>query len=68
MGGGELAKTLLEAGLIDEMGMNIHPVVLGSRIPMFHEMARRTNLELLECRTLQHGCVYLVCRAKNGGP
>jgi dihydrofolate reductase len=66
MGGGELAKTLLEAGLIDEMGMNIHPVLLGSGIPLFHEMARQIDLELIECRTLQHGCVYVLYRVKNG--
>jgi dihydrofolate reductase len=30
MGGGELAKSLFEADLIDEIGLNIHPVLLGS--------------------------------------
>ena len=28
MGGGELARSLFEAGLIDEIGFNIHPVLL----------------------------------------
>lgn len=27
--GGELARPLFEAGLIDEIGFNIHPVLLG---------------------------------------
>src|SRR5262249_14763547 len=36
MGGGELARSLFEAGLIDEIGFNIHPVLLGSGIPLFH--------------------------------
>jgi len=35
-GGGELAKSLFEAGLIDEIVLNIHPVLLGSGIPLFH--------------------------------
>src|SRR5687768_6743977 len=40
MGGGELARPLLEAGLIDEVGANIHPVLLGSGIPLFHIMPK----------------------------
>src|SRR6266567_4406217 len=28
MGGGELANSLFEAGVIDEIGFNIHPVLL----------------------------------------
>src|SRR5262249_25892470 len=32
MGGGEVARPLFEAGLIDEIGFNIHPVLLGSGI------------------------------------
>ena len=30
MGGGELARSLFEAGVIDEIGFNIHPVLLGA--------------------------------------
>src|SRR5262245_50099198 len=40
MGGGELARSLFEADLIDEVGFNIHPVLLGSGIPLFHAMTR----------------------------
>ena len=35
MGGGELAASLFEAGVIDEVGFNIHPTVLGNGIPAF---------------------------------
>ena len=35
LGGGVLAKSLFEADLIDEIGFNIHPVLLGSGIPIF---------------------------------
>lgn len=64
MGGGELAKSMLEAGLIDELGFNIQPVLLGSGIPLFHEMSRQINLELLASRSLKNGCVYLRYRVK----
>jgi dihydrofolate reductase len=64
MGGGELARALFEANVIDEVGLNIHPVLLGSGIPLFLEMKSQIDLELLECRTLQGGCVFVVYRVK----
>lgn len=59
MGGCLIGKSLFEAGLIDEFGVNIHPVLLGSGIPLFCEMERRIDLELLECKQLKNGCVFL---------
>jgi dihydrofolate reductase len=59
MGGGELARPLFEADLVDEIGLNIHPVLLGSGIPLFHELGRQVNLELLECRPFKNGCVFV---------
>ena len=59
MGGSLIGKSLFEAGLIDEFGVNIHPVLLGSGVPLFAEMDRRIDLELLECRQLKTGCVFL---------
>jgi dihydrofolate reductase len=64
LGGGELASSLFEAGLIDEVGFNIHPVLLGSGIPLFHPMSRQIGLELVECRSLKSGCVYVTYRVK----
>ena len=64
MGGGLLAKPLLEAGLIDEIGLNIHPVLLGSGIPLWHEMSRQIDLELLKCRQFSNGCVLVTYRTK----
>ena len=59
MGGSLIGKSLFEAGLVDEFGVNIHPVLLGSGIPLFTEMERRIELELLECKQLKTGCVFL---------
>jgi dihydrofolate reductase len=64
MGGGLLAKPLLEADLIDEIGFNIHPTLLGSGIPLFHEMNHQIDLELIECRPFKNGCVYIYYRVK----
>jgi dihydrofolate reductase len=65
MGGGELGKSLLEAGVIDEIGFNIHPVLLGSGIPLFHPMQRQIDLELLECSRFKNGCVLVTYRVKH---
>ena len=64
MGGGVLAKSLFEAGLIDEVGLNIHPVLLGSGIPLFYEMPRQIDLELAKCQQLSNGCVVLTYNVK----
>lgn len=66
MGGGLLAKSLFEADLIDEIGFNIHPVLLGAGIPLFHEMEHQIDLELLECKAFKNGCVYVSYRVKHG--
>ena len=65
MGGGELGSSLLECGVIDEIGFNIHPVLLGSGVPLFHEMSRQIDLELLECKAMKNGCVYVLYRVRN---
>jgi dihydrofolate reductase len=65
MGGGELGRSLLEGGVIDEIGFNIHPLLLGSGIPLFHPVSRQIDLELKECRVLKSGCVYLLYRVKH---
>lgn len=65
MGGGELGRALFEAGVIDEIGFNIHPVLLGSGIPLFHQMKKQINLKLLECKPLKNVCVYVLYKVKN---
>jgi len=64
-GGGELAKSLFEADLIDEVVLNIHPVLLGSGIPLFHEMTRQIDLELLDCQVLKGGYLAVSYRVKH---
>src|SRR4030095_4790519 len=65
MGGGVLAKSLLEADLIDELGFSVHPVLLGSGIPLYYEMNRQIDLELISCQQLRNGCVVLTYRVKH---
>jgi dihydrofolate reductase len=64
-GGGELAKSLFEADLIDEVVLNIHPVLLGSGIPLFHEMKKQIDLQLLDCKILKGGYLAVTYRVKH---
>ena len=64
MGGGELASALFDAGVIDEVGLNVHPIVLGDGIPMFPRSRRQLDLEMIEHQRLQSGCVYVLYRVK----
>lgn len=57
MGGGELAQSLLAADLVDEVGLNIHPILLGTGVPVFRDPGHRVKLTLVECRPLDGGCV-----------
>jgi dihydrofolate reductase len=57
MGGGEFAQSLLAANLVDEIRLNIHPILLGSGIPTFRDPGHRVKLKLFECRQLEGGCV-----------
>jgi dihydrofolate reductase len=57
MGGSELAQSLMAAGLVDKVGLNIHPVLLGSGVPAFRDAGQRVSLQLTECRQLAGGCI-----------
>lgn len=59
MGGGELAQSLLQVGLVDRIGLNVHPILLGSGVPTFRDPGHRLKLTLTDCRPLDGGCVLL---------
>lgn len=59
MGGGELGSALIEGGVVDELGLNVHPILLGQGIPFFRPMARRVEVDLAEARPIAKGCVFL---------
>lgn len=65
MGGGELARSLFMENLVDEIGLNIHPVLLGAGIALFGEIGKPLDLELLNCQTHKNGCVQVAYRVKN---
>lgn len=66
MSGGNFATALLQAGVIDEIGLNVHPVLLGSGVPAFLDPGARVKLELTECRQLDGGCVLVTYKVRTG--
>lgn len=64
LGGGALGASLLEGGVVDEVGFNIHPVLIGSGIPALPPMTRQVDLELVQCEPFKNGCVTVTYRVK----
>ena len=56
-GGASLTTTLLNAGLVDEFILAIHPLVLGSGKALFQDIDQRVWLKLKESKTYENGLV-----------
>jgi dihydrofolate reductase len=52
-GGGELFRSLLAAGLVDEIAMSLIPVLLGGGIPLLPSPADRARLRLKKHRVYE---------------
>ncbi len=65
MGGGELVGSLLAENVVDEISLNIHPILLGSGIPLIPEISKQIDLELLNSKAHKNGCVQVTYRIKN---
>jgi len=52
-GGGELARSFLEQGLIDEISLGVVPTLIGSGTPLFPELKLKKDIQLrlTECVT-----------------
>ena len=58
-GGGEIVSLFLNEDMIDLIILSIHPIVLGSGIPLFSSLKRQTNLKLLKSAVFESGLVQL---------
>jgi dihydrofolate reductase len=59
-GSASLLRSLLDAALVDELRLYLHPVVLGSGARLFADADDRVALELGECHAYDTGVVSLV--------
>lgn len=55
VGGAALATQLLRAGLLDELLLFTHPVVLGAGRPLFNDLDGPLQLDLLEQAAFEQG-------------
>lgn len=58
-GGASLTASLLNAGLVDELGMAVHPILLGAGKPLFQGIKGRIKTKLIDSKTYSTGLVYL---------
>lgn len=58
-GGAELANSLLNLGLVDELHLSIHPILLGGGKPLFKHADKRVKLKLIDTKTYSTGLVQL---------
>jgi dihydrofolate reductase len=61
-GSGSLVRSLLSDGLVDELRLMVHPVVVGSGKRLFEEGSNRMALELVDSKTFSTGVLYLTYR------
>jgi dihydrofolate reductase len=59
-GSAQLAQTLLEHDLVDELRLMVYPVVLGSGKRLFGETSDKKRLELADSKTVGDGVVILI--------
>ncbi len=67
VGGGELAGSLMRAGLVDEINLYFHPVILGGGKPWAPPVESSMLLRLVETQNFRSGVVRLhYSRRENG--
>jgi dihydrofolate reductase len=60
VGGARTTASLLDAGLVDELRLIVHPLIAGKGKPLFVTTEQRRGLELQQVQQLQGGRVSLV--------
>jgi dihydrofolate reductase len=61
-GSGTLVNSLLQEGLLDELGLFVHPIVVGSGKRLFEGGGDPKGLELVNSQTFGTGVLYLTYR------
>ena len=63
-GGGELFRTLLDAGVVDTVEVGLIPVMLGHGVPLLPAGERSPSLELTKSNSMSNGTVGLTYHVK----
>lgn len=62
LGGARLARSLVAQRLVDEFQLMLCPVALGAGVPLFGDLARPLDLQLVRVQPFSGGAVMLVYR------
>jgi len=58
-GGASLTTSLMNLGLVDELSLAVHPILLGAGKPLFSNIKDRIKLSLVDTKTYSTGLVSL---------
>jgi dihydrofolate reductase len=58
-GGAGLTTSLLNLGLVDELSLSVHPIILGGGKPLFNNVNARIQLKLIDTKSYSTGLVSL---------
>lgn len=58
-GGASLTTSFINAGLVDEMGLAVHPILLGAGKSLFNNIEGRNHFKLSESKSYSTGLVML---------
>ena len=67
VGGATLVASLLNEGLIDELRLIVHPVVLGKGQALFSGLNKRLSLDLVQAKSTESGRVIVTYRTSGEG-
>ena len=65
-GHGPLGQTLLEHGLLDEIRLSVHPIIVGTGTLFYRDAGKKTELELVGSEPLPSGVIVLTYRPAVG--
>ncbi|MBD2702337.1 dihydrofolate reductase [Spirosoma sp. BT702] len=63
-GGADLTSSFMNAGLVDELFLAVHPILLGAGKPLFINLKDRIKLTLTDSKTYSTGLVSLYYELK----
>lgn len=58
-GGSALTSSLIDLGLVDEMALAVHPIILGAGKPLFQNIPGRVSLKFIGSESYSSGLVML---------
>ena len=64
-GGANLITSFMNAGLVDELFLAVHPIILGAGKPLFQNINHRKHFTLIESKSYSTGLVALTYGAQH---